>query len=77
MSYTPIETYWAYGEKKVTTKTTSINDNCFQKQENSPINNINEENVDLLQNMDFVFICIDSGESKKMLSPILLVLIFE
>lgn len=28
---------------------------------------INESNVDLLQNMDFVFICIDSGESKKII----------
>lgn len=26
---------------------------------------INESNVDFLQNIDFVFICIDSGESKK------------
>lgn len=28
---------------------------------------INESNVDFLQNIDFVFICIDSGESKKII----------
>ena len=28
---------------------------------------INENNVDILQDMDFVFICIDSGESKRII----------